>query len=210
MSYYARILFVTLLIVFSACSSKTDEQAGKTQNSAMSGSAALAATKRQRQDSALEKKIECARGQAEPIVRKKYFPSTHFILQPDSITAIETVIFKDGDKLIITNWGCDSYVLTFRFETSRFKADNSNVNYWYAATNKLMQEALPGIDAPLDIKAGVQALNSYAVKNTKHLKLRTELSFGGDETSRVVTLDTVAKMPKNRHAVVLSFTAGLL
>jgi hypothetical protein len=209
MKYYNVLLFISSLTILSACSSKTDEQVEKLKNSEMPGSAALAANQQQREDSIINKDIVCVRGQAEPIIKKKYFPNTIFVLQPDSITATETVNFKNGDKLVITNWGCESYVLTFRFETSKFKADTSNLKYWYAAAGKLMNEAVPGIDAPLDVKEGVRAINDYAAKNAKHLRLRTELNFGGDETIRFATLDTIAKMQKNRTAVIMSFTAGL-
>jgi hypothetical protein len=207
---YNTLLFISSLAILSACSSKTDKQVAKWKNSELPDSTVLSAKQQQGKNSVIKKDIVCARGQAEPIIKKKYFPNAIFALQPDSITAIERVSFKNGDKLVITNWGCESYVLTFRFETSKFKADTSNLKYWYAAAAKLMNEVVPRIDAPLDIKEGVRAINNYAVKNTKRLRLRTELNFGGDETIRFATLDTIAKMQKNRTAVIMSFTAGLL
>ncbi|MDO7884167.1 hypothetical protein [Hymenobacter cheonanensis] len=207
MNYWSKILVVSSLAMLSACDLKADEQAGKSEISAR---AALTDNKQPPQDSTVEKSVGCVRGQAEPIIKKNYFPATSFVLQPDSMTGVETVRFKNGDKLIITNWGCESYVLTFRFETSRFRANNSNLNYWYAAAGELMNETVPGVDAPVDIKAGVRALKSYAAKNARHLRIRTELDFGGGEAARIATFDTIAKMPGNRTEVVLSFTAGLL
>ena len=207
MSYYGKILFLSLLAVFSACGSKTDEHAGKP---GMPEKAVLATTQGQRQDSLIEDNETCVRGQAEPVIRKKYFPNTNFVLQPDSLTAIETVSFANGDKLIIRNWGCEYYALTFRFETSKFKASTSDLNYWYAAASKLMNQAAIGVDAPIDIKQGIKALEKYAVKNSKHLALQTEIDFGGDEIRNFVTLDTIRAMQPNRFAVITSFVIGPL
>jgi len=204
------LLFVSSLITLLACNPTADKQVKKLRSSDSQGGAAVVANQHQQKDSIIKRNAECIRGRAEPISKKKYFANTTFVLQPDSLTAVETVSFKNGDKLIITNWGCEYYVLTFRFETSRFHASTSNLKYWYAAAGELTNKAIPGIDAPLDIKKGVRALNSYAAKDAKHLRLQAKLDFGGDEAIRFATLDTIAKMQKNRTAVVISFTAGLL
>src|ERR1051326_6096260 len=71
---------------------------------------------------------DCVRGTPEPVVKKNIFPKTTFQLQADGLTAYETVDFDNGDKLIITNAGCEYYVLTFRFETARFKNERSKHN----------------------------------------------------------------------------------
>jgi hypothetical protein len=71
----------------------------------------------------------CVRGQAEPVVKKLVYPNSQFQLQADSLTAIEIVNFSNGDKLIIRNWGCESYILTFRFEASRFWTLKINLGF---------------------------------------------------------------------------------
>lgn len=209
MKYYTRILFINAWILLAACSTKTDKQVVEFGNSKMLDSIALATNQPHQNKSIIEDDITCIRRQAEPVVKKNYFLATTFVLQPDSLTGVETVSMRNGDKLIITNWGCESYVLTFRFETAKFKANASQLRYWYIVAGKLMNEVLPGIDAPLDIKEGVRALNHYAAKNAKRLRLQSEINFSGDEAVRIVTLDSIARTQNNRTAVTISFTAGL-
>jgi hypothetical protein len=57
----------------------------------------------------------CVRGKAEPIFKKDKFPNSRFELNKDGLTGTEMTDLKDGDKLIITNGGCEYYVLAFRF-----------------------------------------------------------------------------------------------
>lgn len=210
MSFRKNVLMGYLLSGLFACSSNAGKKGSLPAKVELPDSTALITNRRQAKDSVVGNDLACIRGQAEPVIKKKYFPNTTFSLQPDSLTGTETVSFKTGDKLIIKNWGCEYYVLTFRFETSRFKADTLNLKYWYATASKLMSEAVPGIYAPIDIRRGTRALNNYAAKNTKHLKLLTEIDFGGDEIRDFVTLDTISIMQRNRFAVVISFAKGPL
>lgn len=153
---------------------------------------------------------ECVRGQAEPVIIKTVFPNTKFILQSDSLTAIETVEFENGDKLIIRNWGCEYYVLTFRFETSRYIADTTAMKYWYVAACKIMKDIKHGIDAPIDIENGLLALNKHISGNVFDLKLQTEIDFGGSEIREFVSLDRIEKLENNRFALTITFATGPL
>jgi hypothetical protein len=157
-----------------------------------------------------DRREDCIRGQAGPIIKKTIFPNTKFILQPDSLIAIETIDFDNGDKLIINNWGCEYYVLTFRFETSRFKADTTAMKYWYVAAYKMMVEVKEGIDAPIQIDKGLKALNSHISKKAFDLKLRTEIDFGGDEIRDFVTVERIEKLTDTKFALTLSFATGPL
>jgi hypothetical protein len=152
----------------------------------------------------------CVRGQAEPIIKKSIYPNTTFVLQPDGLTAIETVTLDNGDKLIIHNWGCESYVLTFRFETSRLKADTATMKYWYVNSMKLMNEIKQAIDAPIDVEKGIEAVNQYISKNVFRLELQTEIDFGTTEIKNFVTLDSISRIDKDRFAVTISFAIGSL
>ncbi len=153
---------------------------------------------------------DCMRGQAEPIIEKTVFPNTKFILQPDSLTAIETVNFDNGDKVTITNWGCEYYVLTFRFETSRFHADTTAMKYWYVTAYRMLKEIKHGIDAPVDIEKGLEALNNHISKNVFDLKLQTEIDFAGDVIREIITVEQIEKLTDKRFAITLSFTTGPL
>ena len=152
----------------------------------------------------------CTRGQAKPIIKKSIFPKTKFILQPDSLTAIETTNFDNGDKLIIKNWGCDYFVLTFHFETSRFKANTAAVKYWYVTAYKMLTEIKQGIDAPIGIEKGLQALNEHISKNALDLKLQTEIDFGGSGIRSFVTVEKVEKIADKKYALTISFATGPL
>jgi hypothetical protein len=152
----------------------------------------------------------CARGVAKPIVKKAVYPQTKFVLQPDSLTGIETVIFDNGDNLTIKNWGCEYYVLTFRFETSQFEANTTSLKYWYVAAYKIMTEIKQGIDAPIDIEKGLQALNKYISENVFELELKTEIDFGGDEIRSFISIDMIEKLTDKKYAVEISFAVGPL
>jgi len=153
---------------------------------------------------------ECIRGQAEPIIKKDAYSNTTFVLQSDSLTAIETVEFNNGDRLIIHNWGCEYYVLTFRFETSRFNADTTSMKYWYVSSAKLMNEIKNNIEAEVDIEEGIEALNKYISASAFNLKLNKEIDFGINEVRNFVTLENISEIRKNRYAITISFTVGPL
>lgn len=194
-------LILVLTIGLFACNSATDRQK-KTSEKPLADSVAM-----------IEKQViltDCTRGAAEPIIKESVYPQTTFVLQPDSLTGIETVTFDNGDNLTIKNWGCEYYVLTFRFESSRLKADTTSLKYWYVAAYKIMTEIKQGVDAPIDIEKGLQALNNYISKNVFDLKLQTEIDFGGDEIRSYVSVDRVEKITDEKYAVEISFVTGPL
>jgi hypothetical protein len=153
---------------------------------------------------------DCLRGQAEPIIKKDVYPNTTFVLQADSLTAIETVKFDNGDNLTIRNWGCEYYVLTFRYETSRPKADTTNLKYWYVNSVKFINQIEHGIKAPIDIKKGINALNRYISTNAFNLKLNKDIDFGINEVRNFITLESISQIDKNRFVVTFSFVVGPL
>ena len=104
---------------------------------------------------------DCIRGQAQSVIKKSVYPNTTFKLNEDNRTGTETVGLKNGDKLVINNWGCEYYALTFRFETNRFKADTTDIDYWINKALFLMKEIENGLDAPLDIPGGTPATKNY-------------------------------------------------
>lgn len=161
-----------------------------------------------------EDDFKCVRGKATPIIRKDYFPNTTFRLQEDSLTAVETVLFDNGDKLTINNWGCDYYVLTFHFVTTEFQKDTSDLKYWYQASAWLLTRMLASFDAPIDIKRGLVFLESYYLRDEKHkyknLKLGDEIDFDGSENRSFITLDRVEQINSKTFGVTISFATGPL
>ncbi|WP_309731742.1 hypothetical protein, partial [Chamaesiphon sp. OTE_75_metabat_556] len=67
----------------------------------------------------------CVRSTPTPIVKKSVFPNTSFVLKKTNnrgliiSEGIETVKLNNGDRLTITNSGCEFLTLNFRFETNR-------------------------------------------------------------------------------------------
>lgn len=196
MKRHIYILIFGLTLGLIACNSSADKQA-KNENKPLSVDSIKKTETQTITASVKDLREDCVRGQAEPIIKKTVFPDTKFILQPDSLTAIETVNFDNGDKVTIRNWGCEYYVLTFRFETSRFKADTTAMKYWYVTTYRILKEMQQGIDAPVDIEKGLQALNNHISKNVFDLKLQTEIDFAGDVIRELAVI--ISKIVENRN-----------
>lgn len=152
---------------------------------------------------------DCARGIAEPIINRTVYPQTTFILLPDNLTGIETVAFDNGDNLKIKNWGCEYYVLTFRFETSRLQQDTSKLDFWFKSAGTFMKEILGGLEVPLDIQKGINVLMTHVDKN-QNLKLGERIDFGGDDINSYVSVDRVEKITDKKYAVEISFATGPL
>lgn len=156
----------------------------------------------------------CVRGQAEPIVKKSVYPNSQFQLQADSLTGIEIIDFSNGDKLTIRNWGCESYVLTFRFEISRFSNTKNKLGFWAEKVVILMKEVENGINAPIEIKKGIKSLEKHLMNskknNYKDLKLEEEIDFGDMNSLRdFVRIDKVERLTDGKICLEVSFIASL-
>lgn len=215
MKRLSNILIFGLTIGLFACNSSADRQEKNIdEKSATVDSVTLTNNKMAETTTVQDLRDNCVRGQAEPIIKKNYYPNTTFVLQADSLTAIETVTFDNGDKLTIKNWGCEYYMLTFRFETSRFQDDTSNIQYWYKKTVLLVSEIYKGLDAPIDIKKGIDKLINHIdldmLNNYANLKFGKEIDFGGDEIRDFVTVEKVEKLTDKAFAITVSFATGPL
>ena len=73
-----------------------------------------------------------------------------------------------------------------------------------------MKELKQGIDAPVNIEKGLQALNSHISKNGFDLKLQTEIDYAGEEIREFITLEQIEKLTDNEFAITFSFTIGPL
>ncbi len=210
MKPHSIIIIFGLTVGLFGCNSSADGQVMSNNKIESYDSITLTKTQVTENEIKQEQGNDCVRGQAEPVIQKTDYPNTTFVLQPDSITAIETVTFDNGDRLVIRNWGCEYYVLTFRFETSRFNADTTILKYWYVTAVKLLNEVKHGIDAPIDIDKGTQALNKYISKCVFDLELQKEIDFGGGDIRRFVTIDRIEKIDKKKFSVTISFATGPL
>ena len=206
-------LILVLTIGLFACISVTNKSKNTSGESVSKDSLSLTASQNFETPNQIQNK-NCVRGKAKPIINKTVYPQTAFVLQPDSLSGIETVTFDNGDKLTIKNWGCEYYVLTFRFETSRFQRDTTDLKYWFKTATRLVTEILNGVDAPIDIKKGITQLTNRIDRDQstdfKNLKLRAEIDFGGNEIRDFVSVDRIEKLTDKKYAVEISFATGPL
>ena len=206
-------LILVLTIGLFACNSVINKNKSVPEKSVSDDTLSL--TERQKSETPNQIQIKnCIRGKAKSIINKTAYPQTTFVLQPDSLSGIETVIFDNGEKLTIKNWGCEYYVLTFRFETSRFQQDTTDLKYWFKTATRLVSEIFNGVDAPIDIKKGVNQLKNHIESdqptNFKNLKLGDEIDFGGSQIRNFVSVDRIEKLTDKKYAVEISFATGPL
>lgn len=153
---------------------------------------------------------DCTRATPRPIVKKSVFPNTSFVLSKDKRTGTETVFFSNGDRLIITNAGCEYYYLNFRFETERFSAEPSDYNYWYQQAAKFIEEVGKGIDEPLiQSEKAVTVLKNYPLKS-KNPQFGEEIDYGGNDLRTFVTINKVEKIDDKKFALEVAFAVGPL
>lgn len=156
----------------------------------------------------------CVRGVAAPVTKKDIFPKSTFQLQPDKLTGIETVQLDNGDKLIIKNWGCAYYALTFRFETSRFQNEPGNIGFWYKRAVTLVNEITKGIDTPLDLAKAKEAIAEQIEKDVpngySNLKYGEEIDVANGEPREFVSIDKVEQLNDKIVAIEITFARGPL
>jgi len=152
--------------------------------------------------------MPCVRSQAEPVLKKEKFPDAVFRLNDDNHSGTESALLPSGDKLIITNGGCEYYVLTFRFETSRFQHDTTDLKFWGAKMVAWMTELDGSLDAPIAVSKGTAVLKQYL--QTHKPELYQDIEFEPGEIRSYITLDRVQQMDAQRFAVELSYLLGPL
>ena len=151
---------------------------------------------------------DCIRGIAEPILKKDFYPNSIFKLNADSITAIETVYLKNGDKLIIENDGCEYYVLAFRFETSRFQGDTTDILFWLDKGHKLLTEVEQGINSSMATD-GILGIKTF-LDSKKSIVLGEQITFNDSEIRFFGLVRRVQKMTDNKYGIEISFAVGPL
>ena len=188
---------------------KEDLKSPATVVSAAKGAGAVTASVQKPTSEGSDTESDCVRGPAEPVVDKKVFPNSAFRLNEDKFTGTETVNLPTGDRLLIRNGGCEAYMLTFEFETSRFKGDTSDAYLWAGNSVKLMKEAQKGIKAPIAISAGTRTLENLLQK-TVRFEFGEEVPFEEGEIPSMLTLNRVKQLPNKKYLVSLTYYTGPL
>lgn len=213
-SIVATRMLLLAAILFGCVTRKTSESPQPTLDSVLDSSAITTITSSTTEidDSTIEETHEhfdCVRGQAQPVVKKSIFPNSNFRLNEDNRTGIESLVRNNGDTLEIRNWGCEYFVLTFRFETSRFKGDTTDIAFWLDKAVIMMNEIQSGIDTPLDISGGTLAASAL-LKENKNYVLGEEIVSRGGSIRSFATFDRIQKLSDNRYAVEISYATGPL
>jgi hypothetical protein len=158
----------------------------------------------------LSSPIECVRPIPKPIVKKSVFPNTKFILKNVDRVPLgtETVKFNNGDKLVITNNGCENFSLDFQFETSRFAGNIKDIKYWYARSIQLMRQIEQGIDTASNIDKGIEAMVKYS--KIDRPKIGRQIDYGGTEIRSIVQLVEVKKIGSKKFVITVNFLVGPL
>ncbi len=161
------------------------------------------------QNAEKQQTLDCTRSTPAPVVKKSVFLRTTFNLSRDKRTGTETVKFDNGDKLTITNGGCEYYYLGFRFETDRFSARPTDTKYWYHRAAELIKQTEKGIDAPVRLNDAAKALEKY-VKKTRKPKFGEEIDYGDSEIRTFVTVNKIKKLAKGKFLLEVAFAVGPL
>jgi hypothetical protein len=169
------------------------------------------------------KLVECVRSIPTPIVKKAVFPDTSFALKNIDYVGVvvplglETVQLKNGDKVTITNSGCENFTLSFQFETSRFTGQLQDTKYWFARSVELMQQIEPGLDTSIaigaskaiDLKQGIAILEKYMM-TTANPAIGQEINYGDRDIRSIVQLADVKQLGNQSFAVKVIFSIGPL
>ncbi|RZM30440.1 MAG: hypothetical protein EOO88_00780 [Pedobacter sp.] len=156
--------------------------------------------------------IACPLGEPEPIIDKKVFPGATFKLAGDRKLGIQHVDLGKGDRVEIRISGCEYYVLTCTFETSRFSADTTNLPYWFDKTNLLMHQLNKGLKAPIEIDTALNRLSDRLSKYNRGmgipLQLGEEVDFGGQDPRQYFSIDRISQVSKKRYQIQIVFAYG--
>lgn len=150
---------------------------------------------------------DCTRSTPAPVIKKSVFPETTFKLSRDKHTGTETVKFVNGDRLTITNAGCEYYYLSFKFESDRFSARAAGTKYWFKQAVEFIKQIEKGVDAPVQMADAVKALKKY-IKETP--KFGEEIDYGGADIRMFVIINRIKKLPGRKPVLEIAFAIGPL
>ncbi len=161
------------------------------------------------------KPTACVRSIPQPIVRKSVFPDANFTIQNIDYVGVvvplglETLELSNGDKVIITNSGCENFALSFQFETSRFTGKVQDTKYWLARSVELMRLIELGVDTPVDLQQGINMLEKY-LNTVANPVIGHEIDYGDQEIRSIVQLADVRQLGNQSFGLKVIFSVGPL
>jgi hypothetical protein len=118
----------------------------------------------------------------------------------------EKLYLPTGDRLLIINWGCESYHLSFRFETSRFGTDTGNVKLWYSILTQLLYVVEPVIDSPVKIRHGIDEIQRYLKQDSTPVAYNIPLTLSRDSVLSGMVFEQVKVLGDTAVRLDATFT----
>jgi hypothetical protein len=122
------------------------------------------------------------------------------------LTGYEKLDLPTGDRLLIINWGCESYHLSFRFETSRFGTDTSKVKQWYSILTQLLYEVEPAINSPVKIQQGIDEIQLYLKQDSTPVAFNVPLTLSRDSVFSDMVFEQVKVLGDTAVRLDATFT----
>ena len=152
---------------------------------------------------------ECVRGIPEPVLDEAVFPEVHFELLADG-RGIETVVYDNGDSLIVINWGCEYYNLTFCFVTKQYQAAPTDVQYWVAAGMELMNKVEKGVHSAVHVKADLECVSGAMADKQIGVRYSEPVVCDSSEIGESVIFEKVAVRDNGYVRIGVTFSVGPL
>lgn len=121
---------------------------------------------------------DCFNNLPQRVINTSVLPGVEY--KQVDLMGYEKLYLPTGDHLLIINWGCESYHLTFRFETSRFGIDTARVKQWYSILTQLLYVIEPAIESPVTIQQGIDEIQNYLKQDTMPVAYNVPLTLSRD------------------------------
>ena len=206
------LLFIAICILLASCNTDHGKKA-ENQNKTSAKDIPSKSIAEKHTQTETDEDNGCVRGEPEPVINKKIFPSAKFRINGDKTEGFETVTLNNGDILNIKNSGCENYVLRITFETSRFNIEVTNTPFWFEKASELLNEIKSGIDSPLDIDNAITALKTYTEEHKTDLTYNNnEIVFSNEkeEIPSYITIVSAEVLPDNKTALTIMLWMGPL
>jgi len=144
----------------------------------------------------------CLRGIPTSTLYAKKLKKHTFKLEKDR--GVETAIWKNGDSLLISNKGCEIFLLTYTFYVKGIKLQED-----HAELIKYCFKRVEEIDlAPIDFQGGINTISKLQ-ENGKPIKLGYEYLLKEDNVSEMFEIDEI-DLKQNASKIVFSYAIGTL
>jgi hypothetical protein len=150
----------------------------------------------------------CLKNIPQRVIDASVLPGAEF--KQVDFMGYEKIELPTGDKLLIINWGCESYNLTFRFETSRFGADTSKIKQWYSILTQLLYVIEPAIDSPVKIQRGINEIHNYLKQDTMPVAYNVPLNLRQDSVFSDMVFERVKILGDTAVRLDVTFSVSSL